>query len=473
MTRHVAHAAAPVITDTAQLTPAMIAHARAEQEARDAALLDRPRLGPAPADPHRTSAGLAGFGRPLPAPLRRAEEIRLGADLSGLRLHDDAPAGQRLQHHHARALTEGADIAMRPADARIDTPDRLRLIRHEIAHAVQQARPGAAPATQYEGDGQGIGRSPPDAPFVTMDSTAAEDDFVLFGHDSAELTPAARRALAAAASGYESAGELVVHVHGYASPEGEAEYNSNLSAHRAVAIRDELAPLLPEGTRFTLYAHGETEAFGNPAQNRRAGIDFITPDDGSFLSSPGPLSLFPRPRPGFHLLPPGDLSLTPPGASTLAESELPPRLPSAALGLPSPDAPLYGPVLPPSPQLDLFRAPPPIFDTPFNYGALAGSYARRGLSISPRDGQNMEDHFEHWRLRFFRMGLSVDLATQAAQLSTDLAFGMQIANEYPTRFELEDRQMGTSPRTITIFNERMAIGIYEFFRDMSERRDER
>jgi hypothetical protein len=68
-------------------------------------------------------------------------------------------------------------------------------------------------------------------------------------------------------------GAIVVRIHGYASSEGDERYNLNLSAHRVVAVRDAITPLLPAGSYVHLIAHGETLAFGDdPGPNRRVGV---------------------------------------------------------------------------------------------------------------------------------------------------------------------------------------------------------
>jgi len=457
--------------DLADRAPALLAREASEREADDAAR--------APAAPHLSAAPrglrddgrLAGLGRPLPAPLRAVEERRLGLDLSRVRLHDDATAKAALDARGARAMARGDELAMRPADARGQTPDAVRLMRHEVAHVAQQARPGAGLATQLEGDSaEGIGRRPPEDHFTEIDGPGAEDDHVLFETDSATLTPAARTALAAAATG--QAGQIVVHVHGYASLEGAAGYNRNLSAHRAVAIRDALSALLPEGTTFVLYAHGETDAFGEAPDNRRAGVDFISPEDGSHLSLSGFLSPFGPRRSPFHLIDPEALSLdvAPPAGQT-PQVTLPPALTLEQLGLAplTGPGPALGPRLPPAPP-DLFRAPPPLFADDYNFGAIAQEYGRRGVSMPLRDAQNMTDHFEFWRLRFFQLGLPPGLATTAAQFGTDLAFSTQITLEAPFRHEILDRQFGTEPPpTVTILNETRMMWIFNQVQGLFER----
>src|SRR4051812_11945741 len=52
-----------------------------------------------------------GAGRPLDDSARRAMEARLGADLSGIRVHHDEAAAASADALGARAFTDGAHIA--------------------------------------------------------------------------------------------------------------------------------------------------------------------------------------------------------------------------------------------------------------------------------------------------------------------------------------------------------------------------
>ena len=444
--------------------PALLARAASEREAAAAALAPaRPQLSAAPQG-LRDDGRLAGLGRALPEPLRAVEERRLGIDLSRVRLHDDHTAQAALDDRGARAMTRGSTVALRPADARADTPETAALVQHEIAHVAQQARPGAGAVTQHrDGEGQGIGRAPPEDHVVSMDGTGSEDDHVLFDTDSATLTAAARAALAAAATG--QTGAVAVHIHGYASTEGNPTYNRNLSAHRAVAIHQALAALLPEGTTFTLYAHGEVDTFGDAGENRRAGVDFISAEEARFLTLPGLTVPSWRQRNPIHLIDPADLRLDlgpPPG--TTPQVTLPPPLTPEQLGLPSLSGAnaLPGPRLPQlQPQPTLFAPPPPLFQDGYDFGSIAAEYGRRGAALPPRDAQSMTDHFDFWRLRFFQWGLSPSLATTAAQFGTDLAFSTQIGLDSPFAHESLDRKFGTEPPpTLTILNETRMIWIF-------------
>jgi hypothetical protein len=77
-------------------------------------------------------------GAPLTSAVRSRLEIGLGADLSGVRLHNDTAAQQMAHAFKARAFTHGQDIYMGSGESSTDT----RLMAHEATHVVQQ---GAAP----------------------------------------------------------------------------------------------------------------------------------------------------------------------------------------------------------------------------------------------------------------------------------------------------------------------------------------
>ena len=425
--------------------PALLAHRAAEQAAQQAA----PQLGAAPRG-GRESRRLPGFGRPLTPAVRAAEEARLGVDLSAVRLHDDDAAQAALDETGARAFACGTQIAMRRTDAR-----DAGLLGHELAHVAQQARPGAGTAVQrQEAPARGIGRTPPDAPFVALPMPGAEDAHVLFDHDSASLSAEARRRIATVTAG--RAGPLTVRLHGYASLEGPDSYNRNLAAHRAVAARDALRPLLPEGTEFLLVTHGETDAFGEPGDNRRVGIDFGAPEEGRLtLRRPG------RAR-RFTLLEPGALELLSPPALTMPDlSQTRDAVGPESWRAPDPQgAPVHGPLRPTAPALAPVT-PPPLFTNPYDFGAVVPDFALRGVPLTPDYAADIEAHFEFWRLRFFQLGLSPDLAEWAAQFGTDFMVGTHLSLQAPTQFEEFDRRHGTEPTTFTILDETRMLWIFE------------
>jgi peptidoglycan/xylan/chitin deacetylase (PgdA/CDA1 family) len=104
-----------------------------------------PAPGAAPAA--RASAPalrLAGGGRPLPAATRVDFEQRFGHDFGRVRVHSDAAAAAAARDAGARAFATGEHVAFAHGRLRPDTAAGRRLLAHELAHVVQQRRPGGA-----------------------------------------------------------------------------------------------------------------------------------------------------------------------------------------------------------------------------------------------------------------------------------------------------------------------------------------
>jgi uncharacterized protein DUF4157 len=85
-----------------------------------------------------------GPGRPLDSSVRAAMGGAIGADFSGVRVHDDARAGTLVRSFDAKAFAVGGHVAFAPNEYAPGTPVGDALIAHELAHVVQQ---GAAPVT--------------------------------------------------------------------------------------------------------------------------------------------------------------------------------------------------------------------------------------------------------------------------------------------------------------------------------------
>lgn len=94
-----------------------------------------PGAGPAPASKSAQKAVNAlGPGRPLSAPERSFYEPRLNADLSPVRLHEDATADKAARAMDAQAFTLGTDIAFAKGQRAKGGPS---LMAHELAHAAE------------------------------------------------------------------------------------------------------------------------------------------------------------------------------------------------------------------------------------------------------------------------------------------------------------------------------------------------
>ncbi|MGW9024472.1 eCIS core domain-containing protein [Streptomyces sp. NPDC055722] len=88
-----------------------------------------------------SGAGVAApiGGRALDAGTKAWFEPRLGASLSGVRIHTDESTAEAARHLHARAFTIGGHIGFGAGEYAPGTAGGHRLLAHELAHVVQQS----------------------------------------------------------------------------------------------------------------------------------------------------------------------------------------------------------------------------------------------------------------------------------------------------------------------------------------------
>jgi thiol-disulfide isomerase/thioredoxin len=127
-------------------------HARAAAPVIQATTASRSRLAQRRADggvPPIVSDVLRGPSRPLDADTRAFMEPRFGRDLSHVRIHDDARAGESAQAIGARAYTAGADVVLDPARYQPRSDVGQRLLAHELTHVAQQGDAAPAATTSF------------------------------------------------------------------------------------------------------------------------------------------------------------------------------------------------------------------------------------------------------------------------------------------------------------------------------------
>lgn len=73
-------------------------------------------------------------GQPLPAPIQRVMERSLGADFSGVRVHE----GPHVEQLGAAAYTRGERIHFAPGQYRPHSREGRQMLGHELAHVIQQ-----------------------------------------------------------------------------------------------------------------------------------------------------------------------------------------------------------------------------------------------------------------------------------------------------------------------------------------------
>ena len=401
-----------------------------------------------------------GAGRPL-HPVERARlEPALGVRLDSVRVHTDDRAAEMTDAYGAAALSTGQHVVLgRGRDPQEATPGSgagqraFGLLAHEVAHTVQhRGAPGNAVHRQVAPRAEGIGRTPPPELFDRAEGVAAADIHLLFDQDDIKVSSAGVQRVAALLRDKTTA--VQIDIDGYASTEGDDEYNVNLSAWRATAVshvlmgRGGAAITLPAGSQVRLIAHGETAAFGARDQNRRVGIR-VTALPTQPLG--GRLHLEPRPRTGSRfgleplqldpsllvspggkqppldrprLLDPGDTGSLRPGVS------------AGSGGQPS-LTPVPSPRLTPSPSvLDPYGLPgqalPPVPGSRgLDWSGINRSYSNRGIRLTDRDQAAIERHFTTYYELFVRAGLPPDKAEGLTNMVTRVAIEREMARENP------------------------------------------
>jgi len=79
-----------------------------------------------------------GKGKPLTKSEREFFEPRMGADFSGVRLHDDEKANGLAGSVNAKAFTKGNNIVFGEGEYSPQTDEGKKLMAHELAHVVQK-----------------------------------------------------------------------------------------------------------------------------------------------------------------------------------------------------------------------------------------------------------------------------------------------------------------------------------------------
>lgn len=237
------------------------------------------------AAPAAAVAAPRGNGRPLPAPVLGLMQSRFAHDFSDVRVHADAAAAQSAQSLSARAYTHGRDVLFGAGEYAPGRREGLRLIAHELAHVVQQRGMRAAPQTQLavstpgdagerEADaaadavmsGGAVPRLGPAAAGVQRKCGAAlgkpspacvfDPDFSIGGWDFPfvvncdDLRPGGDKHV-----GKFTAGSTL-DIHGFASVDGPAAFNLDLSCHRANKVADLLRARRPDCTIGKIVSHG-------------------------------------------------------------------------------------------------------------------------------------------------------------------------------------------------------------------------
>ncbi len=168
------------------------------------------------------------------------------------------------------------------ANAATSVTDDAQAIAGDVAQGLgggAGADPGAAAATDAgQGGAAAAGNSGDEA-------LAAVDDVIYFAHDSDQLTDADKSMIAAYASAYlQSQSSDLIGLDAYASVEGPADHNLDLSARRGAAVQRELVANGIPVASTAVNKHGETDAFSasDLRENRRVVLPPLPTIQGPF-----------------------------------------------------------------------------------------------------------------------------------------------------------------------------------------------
>ncbi len=241
---------------------------------------------------------LRSSGQSLDRPTRTFMEQRFGRDFSQIRVHSDARAAESAKAVNSFAYTVGTNLVFGRGQYAPASLSGQKLIAHELTHVAQQ---GHAPAMASDASSsarspvvqKSLMRSSPMLQRVRCEAGVAPGmscsdaqgsghpagvNLEHFDQDRHTLKATHLSAITAFHTGWVTRGSSeTVEVHGYASCDGEANHNVQLSCDRAETVK---AALVGRGitTSITTFAHGETDEFGPTLDdNRRVIIKTTAP----------------------------------------------------------------------------------------------------------------------------------------------------------------------------------------------------
>ncbi len=94
----------------------------------------------APSDMSSRITALQGRGKPLPASIRNFFEPRFGHNFSDVRVHTDGQASELATRLHAKAFTLGSNVVFGSEQYSPETATGKRLLAHELTHTIQQGK---------------------------------------------------------------------------------------------------------------------------------------------------------------------------------------------------------------------------------------------------------------------------------------------------------------------------------------------
>ena len=189
---------------------------------------------------------LTSSGRPLEPVLRKDMEQRFGHDFSEVRVHSGSTAAQSARELNALAYTIGRDIVFDTGKFAPGTYDGRRLLAHELTHVVQQ-RGQRFTNIQRKCRAAELGTPTPDCTSSQQGVAGWQFQFKV-GCD--DLLSGEEAKISKLKVGSQ------LKIHGFASQEGDAGFNNDLSCHRANRIADMARKLRADCPVIGVFKHG-------------------------------------------------------------------------------------------------------------------------------------------------------------------------------------------------------------------------
>jgi hypothetical protein len=197
---------------------------------------------------------LGSSGEPLDTATRAFFEPRFGRDFSDVRIHNGASAEQSARQLGAQAYTVGRDIVFDTGNYAPSTSAGRWLLAHELAHVEQQlGGRTSVPALLQRKCKEELGAPRPDC---TPSQTGVVGWLFHFRVGCDDLLPGEEATLEKLKTGSQ------LKIHGFASREGDPNFNSDLSCHRANRIAELVRQHRADCTVLGTYKHGASPVSG-------------------------------------------------------------------------------------------------------------------------------------------------------------------------------------------------------------------
>ncbi len=188
-----------------------------------------------------------GVGAPLDKASRSYFEPRFGYDFGDVRIHNGPQADAAAASVQARAFTLGRDVVFAAGEYDPRSEGGKRLLAHELAHVAQQSDMTGLPRLQRKCHATQLGAPTPDcAP--SQDGVVGWQFLFKVGCD--DLLSGEEDKISKPKVGSQ------LKIHGFASLDGDASFNSDLSCHRANRIADMARKLRADCPVIGVFKHG-------------------------------------------------------------------------------------------------------------------------------------------------------------------------------------------------------------------------